>query len=187
MQERFQHTELWRQHNFIASALHQDDADQAPFTTDHRVALLAKVGPGRDTYSLVVGSDADVPPMPAMVALVSSRQLDDLAAAGEAIVSERAAYLADHERIVDERSRILADHERIVEERTRLLAEHAAAHTAAEHFQGEVARLEAAVQQRGTELTRARVERDRAWLRLLEAEQELARSGVSVKPTEPTP
>jgi SAM-dependent methyltransferase len=187
MQERFEHTELWRQHNFIASALHQDDADQAPFSTDHRVALLAKVGPGRDTYSVVVGSDAEIPPMPAMVALVSSRQLDDLAAAGEAIVSERAAYLADHERIVEERTRLLADHERIVEERTRLLAEHAAAHAAAQHFQSEVARLEAAIQQRGAELTRARTERDRAWLRLLDAEQELARSSVSIKTAEPNP
>jgi O-antigen biosynthesis protein len=171
MQERFANTKLWRQHNFIASALHQDDAAEAPLTTDHRVALLAEVGPGRDIYSLVVGSDVQLPPIPAMVALVSSRQLDDLAAAGEAIVTERAAYLADHERIVEERS--------------RLLAEHAAALATAEQLQVEVARLEVAAQQRGAELERARIERDRAWLRLLDAEQELARSGVSKKTSEP--
>ena len=174
MQERFQHTELWRQHNFMASALNQDAADQSgPSAAAPHVALLGKVGPGRDIYSVVVGSDAQLPQIPAMVALVSSRQVDDLAAAGEAIVAERALYLADHERIV--------------EERTRLLDEHHAAHVESQRLHDEVVRLEAAAQHHAAELARARAERDRAWRRLLDAEQELARSEASKRAAQANP
>ncbi len=174
MGERFAHTELWRQHNFMASALHQDGAEQAgPTGAAPQVALLGKVGPGRDIYSVVVGSDAQLPLMPAMVALVSSRQVDDLAIAGEAMVEERARYLADHERIV--------------EERTRLLDEHRAAHSEAQRLHEDVVRLETAARHHAAELARAQAERDRAWRRLLDAEQDLARSEASKRQAQAKP
>jgi SAM-dependent methyltransferase len=163
MKERFEHTNLWLQHNLIASALHKDGASTAS-GVDHHVAVLADLSAGRDIYSLVAASQAQLPEMPAMVALVSSRQLDDLAAAAEALMSERAGYAADHARIV--------------EERTRLVSEFGAAHAEITRLSGEVIRLDANAKHHATELARARAERDRAWLRLLDAEQELARSSA---------
>jgi SAM-dependent methyltransferase len=166
LNDRFEHANLWRQHNLIASALHHDGA--APTDSggsDHRVAVLADLSAGRDVYGLVVASEAPLPDMPAMVALVSSRQLDDLAAAADAIMTERAEYAADHARIVEERSRLLSEHE--------------AAHAEATRLSGDVSRLEAAASRHAMDIARARTQRDRAWLRLLDAEQELARSSAA--------
>jgi ubiquinone/menaquinone biosynthesis C-methylase UbiE len=163
MNDRFEYSNLWRQHNLIASAVHQDGAvpvDSAG--SHHHVTVLADLAAVRDVYSLVVASESPLPDMHAMVALSSSRQLDDLAATAEAIMTERAAYAADHARIVEERS--------------RLLSEHAAAHAESARLSAEVARLEEDARHHAAELARARTERDRAWLRLLDAEQELARS-----------
>jgi O-antigen biosynthesis protein len=162
MKERFEYANLWRQHNLIASALHQDNAVSADLMGyAHSVAVLTDLGAGRDIYSLVVASDSPLPDVSPTVALVSSRQLDDLAAAAEAIMTERAAYAADHARIVEERSRLLSEHEAAHKESTRLSRE--------------VARLETASRHHAIELARIRTERDRAWLRLLDSEQELAR------------
>jgi len=165
MKERFEYANLWRQQNLIASALHQDGA----VPSGHRVAMLADLTAGRDVYSVVVASAFPLAEIPPMIAMVSSRQLDDLAAAAEALMTERAAYTADHARIVEERSRLLSEHEAAFAESTRL--------------SDEVARLEADAHDRATELAgaqaerdRAQAERDRAWLRLLDAEQELVRS-----------
>ena len=163
MHDRFEYSNLWRQHNLIASAVHQDGAVPVDAAgSHHHVTVLADLAAVRDVYSLVVASESPLPDMHAMVALSSSRQLDDLAATAEAIMTERAAYAADHARIVEERS--------------RLLSEHAAAHAESARLSAEVARLKEDARHHAAELARARTERDRAWLRLLDAEQELARS-----------
>jgi 2-polyprenyl-3-methyl-5-hydroxy-6-metoxy-1,4-benzoquinol methylase len=165
--QRFEHASLWLQHNLIASALHQDGvAPPDPPGSGHRVAVLTDLGAGRDIYSLVVASASPLPHIPPMVALVSARQLDDLAAAAEAMMVERAAYAADHARIVEERKRLLSEHGTAVAECTRLF--------------GEVTRLETDARRHAVELGRARSERDRAWLRLLESEQELVRSQTAL-------
>lgn len=162
MRDRFEYANLWRQHNLIASALHRDGAAPTDSPGSHHgVAVLADLGAERDVYSLVIASESPLPETHAMVALASSRQLDDLATTADAMMTERAAYAADHARIVEERS--------------RLLSEHAAAHAETARLSGEVARLEADARHHAIELVRARTERDRAWLRLLDAEQELAR------------
>jgi 2-polyprenyl-3-methyl-5-hydroxy-6-metoxy-1,4-benzoquinol methylase len=163
MTQRFQYANLWLQHNLIASAVHQDGvAPPDPPGSGHRVAVLTDLRSARDVYSLVVASARPLPDIPPMVTLVSARQLDDLASAAEAIMAERSAYAADHARIVDERS--------------RLVSEHAGAFAECERLSGEVAQLEGDARRRAGELARARSERDRAWLRLLESEQEFVRS-----------
>jgi 2-polyprenyl-3-methyl-5-hydroxy-6-metoxy-1,4-benzoquinol methylase len=185
LRDRFDHTDLWRQQALIASALRKDAVEGAePPVPTHRVALLADDAHVRDIYSLVVASDAPLPLIPEMVALVSSRQLDDLGAAAEAIMAERAAYAADHARIVEERALLLAEHAASNAEAVRLTEELARLASATE---AEMARLadarasiEAAVERSAGQLDRARAERDRAWLSLLAAEQELARRQVSL-------
>lgn len=169
VQERFAHANLWRQHNLIASALHQDGSARITAPGSHdRVAILADLGAGRDVYSVVVASADPIPDISPMIALVSSRQLDDLGATAEALMTERAAYTADHLRIVEERSRLLAEHRAAFEESTRLSGEVTRLEEEARHHTAELAAT-----QSGRD--RAEAERDRAWLRLLEAEQELIR------------
>jgi SAM-dependent methyltransferase len=170
LSERFEYASLWRQHNLIASALHQDGAvPMEPTGSDHRVAMLADLGAGRDVYSVVVASACPLPDISPMIALVSSRQLDDLAAAAEVVMTERAAYTADHIRIVEERTRLLSEHEVAFAESARLSSEVTRLEADARHHAAELARAQAG-------RDRAQAERDRAWLRLLDAEQELVRS-----------
>ncbi|MFZ0179585.1 MAG: class I SAM-dependent methyltransferase [Candidatus Dormiibacterota bacterium] len=172
MNQRFEYANLWQQHSLIASALHQDGVVPVdPQGSRHRVAVLADLGARRDAYSLVVASAVPLPDLPPMVALVSARQLDDLAAGAEAIIAERTVCTADHAHIVEKHPRLRSEHEASLAECTRL--------------SGEVARLEADARDHATDLARARAERDRAWLRLLEAEQELMRSRTAdaVPPT----
>lgn len=170
LRDRFPHCALWLQHGHVGSALRRDgQGDQVP------ADVVAPGTPETAMYSLVAASEAALPPLADCAALVSSREIEQLASAGEALEAERRSFQAQWQGIEAERNAYLADHERILEERARVLAEHAAAHAEGQRLSAKVVELEERARIAERRSQTAAADRDRVLLLLLEAEQELAR------------
>jgi SAM-dependent methyltransferase len=148
---RFECTATWHQHALIASTLTSDD-EMRDDDGAGRMAILTELPHDRAMYSVVVAAHHPLPRMQRTVALVSARELDDLALTAEALVAERTALAAD---------------------RDGMRANSAPCHTAPDLSE----QLRDAMELRdrhARDAERARSERDDALLRLLELEQEMA-------------
>lgn len=168
--QRFAHAVVWAQHGHVGSVLRRE-GDGGEVVTD-----IGRPGSTETAlYSLVVAGDGDLPALTGRAALVSSREIDHLEEAAEALAAQGHAVQAEWERVHAERDAYLAEHERIAEERERVLAEHAAAQAEAARLSSEVTSLRERLRVADRERLREAADRDRALLLLLESEQELAR------------
>jgi len=160
--KRFAHAVLWLQHGHIGASLRRE-GERGPVPAD----VLAPASSEGAVYSLVVASDAELPVLAGRANLVSSHQIDHLAATAEALAADRAS--------------IQVTWEQVAAERASYLAEHAAALADAARLSSEVAELRERVRIADRDRERAAADRDRALLLLLESEQELARRVQSLR------
>jgi SAM-dependent methyltransferase len=84
---RFRYARLLRHYGLIASVL-LEDGDDGSHEFLARVRSVAPLGPGHDPYSLVVGSDAEIPDTMSVAMLAPSGQLDNIATATTALQAE---------------------------------------------------------------------------------------------------
>lgn len=168
--KRFAQAVVWAQHGHVGSVLRREG---------EAGAVVTDIGPPGSAetalYSLVVAGDGDLPALTGRAALVSSREIDHLEEAGEALAAQGQAVQEEWERIHAERDAYLAEHDRIGEERERVLAEHGAAVAEVARLSTAVTELQERLRVAERERVREAADRDRALLLLLESEQELAR------------
>lgn len=107
---RLSHVQLFRQHDYVASALTGSDAiNPQGGGGDPAVQTLAVDTPGAETYSIAIASAADIPAMRPLAAMGGSAPLREWLSAVEtqaAQIAEKDSQIEELQARLDERDRL---------------------------------------------------------------------------------